>query len=331
MTTTTRRFQLRRIVVLATAGAVLVGATACGSDSTEVPLNAIAVVGKQSVTKAELDRIFDQTRENSKQSRGSFPKPGTPQYLQIREQLIQFLVRRAQFAAEADKRGIEISEKQVDERRKGLIQQFYGGKTQLYLENLERNGLSDDQTRADIKAGLIQEALLQGVNKGIEVSEAEARKHYRKNKQQFAEPDRRDIRQIVFRKEQEALARRVAAQLREGANFARLARRYSLDSATKEKGGRVEISKGQLPPLDAVVFSIATNKISDPVRTPFGWQVIEALGPVQPGLTPPYEGIKDEVRADLLQRKRNAAGSKYILKLVRNHDIKYQSGFAPRQ
>jgi foldase protein PrsA len=328
---TLTRLHLRRIVVLATAAAMLAVATACGSDSGDVPQNSVAVVGKQSVTKAELEQILDQTRTNSRQSRRPFPKPGTPQYLQIREQLIQFLVRRAQFAAEADKRGIEISEEQVDERRKGLIQQFFAGKPELYEKNLEKNGVNDEQTRDDIRASLIQEALLRDVNEGIEVSEAEVRKHYGKNKERFAEPDRRDIRQIVFRKEQGELARSVAAQLRAGANFAQLARRYSQDPASKQNGGRLEISKGQIASLDVVAFSIATHKISDPVRTPLGWNVIEASGPVRVGTTPPYKQVKDEVRADLLQRKRNAASSKYVLKLVRNHAVKYQNGFAPRQ
>lgn len=246
MTTSTRRFQLPRIVVFATAAAVLVVATACGGDSGEVPLNGIAVVGKQSVTKGELDRLLDQTRANSKQSRRQFPKPGTRLYVQIREQLLQFLVRRAQFAEEAHRRGIEISDEQVEQQRQGLIQQFFGGNAELYARNLEKNGVSDEQTRADIRASLIKEALLRDVNKGIEVSEAEVRKHYRKNKRQFADPDRRS-------------------------------------------------------------------------------------GPAQPGKTPTYKEVREEVREDLLRRKRSAASSKYVLKLVRDHDVKYQSGFAPRQ
>jgi hypothetical protein len=222
----------RRILILPIAAIALVVAAACGSDSGDVPLSAIAVVGGQTVMKAELDRILDETRANSKQSRRPFPKPGTQQYAQIREQLVQFLVRRAQFAEAADERGIEISDELVEQRRNGVIQQFFGGQGELYEKHLEKNGLTDEQTRADIKASLIQEALLRDVNNGIEVSEAEARKHYRKNKRQFAKS---------------------------------------------------------------------------------------------------YKQVREAVREDLLQRKRNAASSKYVDRLVRDHDVKYQNGFAPRQ
>jgi parvulin-like peptidyl-prolyl isomerase len=328
-TTDNRLSRLQRILILPIAATVLLAGAACGGDSSAVPASAIAVVGKQTVTKAELDRLLDQTRASSERSRSPFPKPGTGQYQQIRDQLVQFLVRRAQLAAEADARGIGISDEHVEQRRAWLVRQYFGGNEKLYEERLEENGSTEEQMRAELKAALIEEALLKDVGKEIEVSDAEMRKHYGKNKGEYAIPAKREIRQILLKKEQGALADRLARQLRAGASFERLARRYSQDPRSNA-ASRQEISKGETgEAFDRVVFSIATHKISDPIQTSFGWHVIEALGPVQPPRTPRYEHVKTAIREDLLQAKRGKANEAYVQRIVRKHSVDYQAGFAP--
>ena len=153
-----------------------------------MPTNAIAVVGEETVSKAELDRLFDRARVNSTQSGRPFPKPGSAQYVQIREQLVQFLVRRAQLAQEAQERGIEFSDEELEQRHKGLVQQYYGGNRELYDKQLEKNGLTDEQARDDLEAALIQEALVEDVGKQVKVSEAELRRHYAKNRRKYKRP-----------------------------------------------------------------------------------------------------------------------------------------------
>jgi hypothetical protein len=222
---------VRRIFIIPVVAAVLFASVACGGESGDVPSDAVAVVGGQTVAKADLERLLDQARANSRESRRPFPKPGTPQYVQIHDQLVQFLVRRAQLAQEAEERGIEVSDEQVERRRKDLVQRFFGGNDELYDKHLEKTGVTEEQLRADIKASMIQEALFKEVAKGIKVSEAELRKHYRKNK-----------------------------------------RKYSA----------------------------------------------------------PYEQVKASVREDLLQRKRGVATAKYVQRLARSQDVKYQQGFGPR-
>lgn len=316
--------------VVALAAALLLFAVACGGDSSKVPSDAVAVVGgEQAVAKGDLDRLFDQARANSRASRHPFPKPGSPQYSQMRAQLVQFLVRRAQFAAEADARGIEISDEQVERRRGELVERYFGGSEKLYAKQLEKSGVTDEQTRADLKATLIEEALLGEVGKDVKVSEAELRRYYAKNKREYATPASREIRQILLKPEQGALARRLADELRSGASFVQLARRHSQDPRSKEGGGRLELPKGQSGALDKVVFSIPAHEISDPVRTPFGWHVIEALGPVQRAKARPYKQVRTAIREELLQAKRAEASAKYLERLARKHDIRYQVGFAP--
>jgi foldase protein PrsA len=325
---------LRRFLIFPVAAAtLLLAGVACGGgDDGDVPSNAIARVGDQTVTKAEFDRLLSQARVSYKDSNRKFPRSGTEEYAQLRDQIVKYLVLRAQYADEAEERGIEISDEQVDKRLNQLVQQYFDGNKKRYEQQLKSNGVTNDQVREDIKAQLVQEELFKDVTKDVKVSEAELQKYYRENKQQYSQPAQRDIRHILVKKNQRALAQSLAEQIRAGANFERLARRYSQDPGSKKVGGRLEISKGQtVPPFDKVAFSIPIKQVSDPVRTQFGWHVIEALTPVKAASTTPFKQVKQAIRQQLLQSKKSEASSKYVEKLEKSGDVKYQVGFAPRR
>jgi parvulin-like peptidyl-prolyl isomerase len=324
---------LRRYIILPVAAvALLLSAVACGGGgSDKVPSNAVAKVGDRTVTKADYDRLLNQARVNYRDNKRKFPEPGTEEYVQLRDQIIKYLVLRAQYADEADSRGIEISDDQVDKRLDQLIQQYFQGDKKKYEQQLKANGVSDEQVRSDIEAQLVQEELFKDVTKDVDVSEADLQKYYNQNRKQYSTPAKRDIRHILLKKNQKALAESLASQLRAGANFARLAKKYSQDPGSKKVGGRLEISKGQtVPPFDKVAFSIVTHRISDPVRTQYGWHVIEAVSPVKRAATTPFSQVKQAIRQQLLQSKKSEASTKYVQRLERS-DVSYQVGFAPRK
>ena len=321
---------MRHILILCIAATALLGATGCGS-SDGVPKDAVAVVGDETVTTAELNRLLAQSRANAKKSRRPFPKEGTPQYRQIRNYLVQYLVRRAQLAAAAEERDIEISDDEIEQRHKLLVGQYYGGSEKRYREGLAKQGISEEQARADLEASLIQQRLFKAVGKDVKVTDAEMRTYYEKNRLRYATAARREVRQIVVRKDQRALAERLVDQLRSGANFARLARRHSQDPRAKSSGGRIEIAKGDTSAeYERVVFSVPKGKVVGPVRTQFGWHIIEALGPVQRGKTWAYAQVKEQIRQELIQKKKSEAASNYIVKIAREEKVEYQAGYAPR-
>jgi parvulin-like peptidyl-prolyl isomerase len=323
------RTSVRHFFILCVAATALLGVAGCGG-SDGVPKDAVAVVGGETVTKEELDGLLAQARANIKASGRPFPKEGTPQYRQLRDQLIQHLIRRAQLAAAAEDRDIEISDEDVEQRRKLLVDQYYGGSEKRYREGLKKQGRSEEQARDDLEASLIQQELFSEVGNDVKVTDAEVRKQYEKNKRSYASPARREIRQILLGTDQRGLAERLANQLRSGANFAQLARRYSRDPRGKTSGGRLELAKGDADPaLERVVFSAPRRTIAGPVRSRFGWHVVEALGPVQRGRTWPFAQVKEQIRQELLQKKKSDAASNYLIQIARKKDVEYQSGYKP--
>jgi parvulin-like peptidyl-prolyl isomerase len=327
------RHLLRFIIVPVAAATLLFAAVACGGDGDgEVPSNAVARVGDQTVTKAQFDRLLNQARRSYKESNRKFPQSGTEEYAQLRDQIVKYLVLRAQYADEAEERGIEISDDQIDKRLDQLVQQYFQGNKKRYEQSLKQNGVTNEQVREDIEAQLVQEELFKEVTKNVKVSDAELQKYYRENKQQYSQPAQRDIRHILLKKNQRALAQSLAEQIRGGASFERLARRYSQDPGSKKVGGRLEISKGQtVPAFDKVAFSIPVKRVTNPVRTQYGWHVIEALTPVKAASTTPFKQVKEAIRQQLLQSKKSEASTKYIEKLEKSGEVEYQVGFAPRR
>jgi hypothetical protein len=103
-------------------------------------------------------------------------------------------------------------------------------------------------------------------------------------------PTRRDVRQILVKCPQptpcgaaKVVIDRLHAWLERGADFAALARRYSDDPSTRTHGGRALITRGEwVQPLDSTAFRLRTGAISRPMRTHFGWHVVQALSPPLP-------------------------------------------------
>jgi parvulin-like peptidyl-prolyl isomerase len=321
---------VRHIFILCLAATALLGVAGCGG-SDGVPKDAVAVVGDETISKEELNQLLAQARESAKKSGRPFPKEGTPQHRQFRDQLIKHLVGRAQLVAAAEERDIEISDEELEQRRKQLVEQYYGGSEKRYSEGLAKQGLSEEQARADLERTLVQQELFKKVGNDVKVTDAEVRKHYDKNKRRYATPARREIRQILLSTDQRSLAQSLATQLRSGANFAQLARRYSRDPRAASSAGRIEIARGDADPaFERAVFSAPRGRIAGPVRSRFGWHVIEALGPLQRGKTWSFAQVKEQIRQELLQKKKSDAASNYLVQIARKENVEYQSGYKPR-
>jgi peptidyl-prolyl cis-trans isomerase D len=136
----------------------------------------------------------------------------------------------------------------------------------------------------EVKAQYIQ-VPLPTEESGYEPAETEIDSLYETVKEKYTEPESRGIKVIAIEKKPtEADEQEVAERLREireeiaaGQDFADLAEEYSDDAMTAAKGGELGFfSKGtMLKEFDDAAFSLAIGEISDPVRTTFGYHLIQ--------------------------------------------------------
>jgi peptidyl-prolyl cis-trans isomerase C len=82
------------------------------------------------------------------------------------------------------------------------------------------------------------------------------------------------VRHILVKTREQA--EQLKAQLANGADFAKLAKQYSTCNSAKKGGELGEVKKGQLvKPIDSVVFSKAEKVIHGPIKSQFGFQLLE--------------------------------------------------------
>jgi parvulin-like peptidyl-prolyl isomerase len=273
---------------------------------------------------------MSQAKRSYKAQHRTFPQPGSPDYEALKNQALQFLVQRAEFAQKADEMGIKISDKKVDDRLNQIKKQYFGGNQKRYLQQLKQQGLTETQVRADIKSQLVSEELFKKVTTDVKVSDKDIEKYYKAHKSQYGQPESRDVRHILVSSKTQADS--LYAQIKGGADFAALAKKFSKDPGSKKLGGKLTVSKGQtVPPFDKVAFSLKKGEISQPVKTQYGYHIIQALSDVHPAKTTPLSQVKESIRQQLLQTKKNEAMTNWVngVKKDFKSKIKYQVGYKP--
>ncbi len=318
-----------RVGLLAALTLALLGA-GCGGGSDSVPADAVAVVDGEEVTKAELDALIEIARRSAAREKRDFPKAGTPEYKTIRDGYVQFLVQQQQLEQEADELELEVTDEQVDARFEQIKKQYFGGDEAKLREQLAAQGMTEQQVRADIRAQVVSERIFESVTKDVKVSDADVQSFYEKNAAQFSTPESREVRHILVKTK--VLADQLAAELKAGAAFAVLAKKHSTDTGSKATGGKLTITRGQtVAPFDKQAFALAKNEVSAPVKTEFGYHLIEPLSEVKKADKAPLKEVENDIRQQLLQTKKNEAMTKWVDDLKKEYEdkVSYATGFTP--
>jgi foldase protein PrsA len=316
----------RRLLV---AGCTLLALSGCGG-SERVPDDAIAVVDGRSVPTTDYRALLTQARLSYTTQKRDFPKAGSREYETLKSQIVRLLVQRAQFEQQAEKLEIEVTEKQVDARLEQIIGQYFGGDRAKYKAQVRAQGLSERQVRGEIRAQIVSEGLFESVTKDAKVDDAAIAKFYEENKAQYSQPESREVRHILVKSRQQALD--LAAQLKAGADFGELAEKFSQDTGSKANGGKLTVSKGQtVAPFDQTAFLLKNNDISGPVKTEFGYHLIQPLADAKPAKVTPLKEVKESIRQQLQQTKKNEAMTKWVDETGEEYSdrTRYRTGFAP--
>jgi parvulin-like peptidyl-prolyl isomerase len=323
--------QLRVFSVLVLSLLSVLVAAACGSgDGESVPNDAVAVVAGEEIPREQFDALLEQTKAGYKQQGRDVPKAGTPEYATLKTNIVQYLVQRAQFEEKAQELGITISDKQIDDELAKIKKDFFQGSDAKMQAQLKKQNITLDSLKRDIRAKLIQEELYKKVTGKVTVTDKETRDYYDQHQDLYGQPESRDVRHILV--EKEALANDLYAQLQDGASFAQLAKKHSKDPGSAAQGGKLTISKGQtVPEFDKLAFELKTGELGKPVKTQYGWHIIEALSAVKAAKTQPFGDVQAQIKAQLLETQKSDAMTKWVndVKKELGDKTDYQVGFEP--
>lgn len=155
---------------------------------------------------------------------------------------------------------------------------------------------------------LLMDSLLATEGKAATTDEA-MKKVYEDASKQITGEQEVHARHILVESEDDAKA--VAAELKKGADFAELAKKKSKDPGASDGGDLGFFTKDQMvPEFSAVAFALEPGKISDPVKSQFGWHIIK-VEEKRNRQAPAFEQVKAQIETYVTRK----AQADYVAKL----------------
>ena len=327
--------------------ALALGVSACGGG---LPGNSVATVGDQTIKRSTFDhwmRIItisqaSQTNPNAAktaavpdapdfekcvaQKKKTAPKPakGQPeptaaqfktqckqQYDQFKSEVLGFLIRSTWLDQEAQKQKVKVTDKEVQKQIDDIKKQQFTQKGS-YEKFLQTAGLTNEDVLFQQRVRELQNKITQKVTKGKDkVTDAQVADYYEKHKSQFATAERRNVR-IVLTKTKDK-AQQAKSALDSGQSWKSVAKKFSIDQASKNKGGELQggVAKGQQEKaLDTAIFAAKKGKLTGPVKTQFGWYVFE-VDKITKGKQQSLEESKANIKQQLASQQQNNALKKF--------------------
>lgn len=315
---------MRRSALLIVSFAIVaLLAVGCGGG---MPTGAIATVGSGVITKADFDLLVNRAKAEAKMTKQPFPALGSYAYDQYAAQAIDYLVGEKVVDQQATSWHIKITAAQVSDRIASLEKAYKT--TAAFDAALKEQGLTRAVLPTLIRDQLTSAAVYSRVTAGVKVSDAQALAYYNAHKSTFSQPEKRHLRQILVKTK--AQAEKVRALLLGGASWKAVAAKYSIDSATKKLGGDLgEVTPGEMvAAFNKAAFSLPADTISQPVKSPYGWHIIEVLS-ITKAKVETFTQEKAAVIQQLTSTKGQELAHNWLTKAEQAAHIRYASGYDP--
>jgi parvulin-like peptidyl-prolyl isomerase len=331
---------LRALLVVSSAAAIAVGCAGSG----DIPDDAICRVGDTTVSKDRQDQAFAAARSQAKARTGKAPKGDAAKELQ--RQVAAQLVTAAAWRSIAQDEDLDVTDKQVKAAEKELVKTGFGGDRDRYVAQLQVEGRTTAQARADLRDQLWIDAVRDHASDSAKVSASEARKWLEAHPGDFGgTPRTREVQHVLIRAggkseaKDDAAAKAFAERTRrelDGASeaeFAAIAKRFSDDPSYGPTGGTFTYEAGTIDPaFEKAAFELDEGELSGVVRTRLGWHVIVPRGAPSEADLPSLDEVADEVRAAALADEREAALAKLqhrVERVVKDADCR--AAYRPRR
>jgi foldase protein PrsA len=189
--------------------------------------------------------------------------------LQVLDSLIQAYWEQALAAKDR----MNVTKAELQKTLNHDKQQQFGGSETQFRNFLTQSGMTVQDVLFQVRIGLINSKLLHKAVKPVSQSEIAA--YYASHKSDFGTPESRDFRVILAKTSSSASASLSA--LKKHQSWTTVAKRYSIDPATKDKGGLLTgITRGQEDQaLEKAAFSAPVGKLVGPIKSPFGYYVVQ--------------------------------------------------------
>jgi peptidyl-prolyl cis-trans isomerase C len=292
------------------------------------------------VRRSQVDEAFVQFKANLTARGQPFPEERREQVeTQLLDRLVvtKLLVNRA--TDEDRARAKTLAEKFEGDTRK------QAGSDDSFERQLLAMGFSAAQFREQVvERAICEEVVERELKAKVSITDEQAKKFYDENGDQFERPEMVRASHILIstrdavsgqeanaekKKEKKAQTEKILERARKGEDFAALAKEFSEDPGSKDKGGEYTFPRGQMvPEFETAAFGLKTNEISDIVTTQFGYHIIK-LSEKMPAQKVEYASTEKELKEHLAKQEVQKQLPPFLEKLKTEANLEYLHGAKP--
>lgn len=279
------------------------------------------------ISSKQLDEAFLNFR-TAAASRGQPPPPEdkrleTEKKLLERLVVVEVLKRKAE--AEDKAKGKATADKMIAD----FIKQ--AGSDDGFKRQVQAMGMTPESfTTQFIDRAIVEEVVNREVREKIPVTPQQVQKYYDENPKRFEQPEAVRAAHILLatrnlatnaelapeqQKAQLDLANALLKRARAGEDFSKLAKEFSQDPGSKDRGGEYTFPRGQMAmEFETAAFGMRAGQISDVVTTKFGYHVIKVLERITANKVE-FGKVKDRIREALQQEEADKRLPAYLEKV----------------
>jgi len=269
------------------------------------------VVNNEIITYGEIDRMLSPAYEKYKTL---YQGDELAKKLEeARQNIIAQLIEDRLILGEAKKKNVEVDDREVDSKIAETEKRF--ASKEGFDQALAAQHVTLKELRTRYKEQIMTRRMIdQKVGGTIMVSPSEINKYYEEHVNEFREPEEIKLRMILVRPKEGLeglkaldLVNEIKRRLREGGDFAALARTYS-EGPNAEDGGLMGYVKREdlHPEIDKAIAVLKDQETSDVVQTSLGWQFFRVEEKKHPKTIPLSEArqmIEEKLFADKAKDK----------------------------
>ncbi len=207
----------------------------------------------------------------------------------------------------------EVTDKELKEAYDATASQFGDN----FAQALDENGLTEQGFKDSLRIQLLQEKAL----KDKAIKEEDVKKHYEQMKTEL------NGRHILVADEK--TAKEAIEKIKGGASFADVAKEYSTDTSSAEKGGELGwFSVGMMvDEFNDAAYALEVNTLSEPVQSSFGYHVIEITDKRDVKDIGKFEDEEENIRATMLGKLKTTGEDQLLIKdiiakMAKDADVK---------
>jgi len=305
----------------------------------------VVSVNGEEITEGQVARAIDVYVRRAGAQLSSLPPNILEQVKkQARQQIVNNLVAETLLDQQVKAANIAVTDEQVTD---AIATQGARRNPPITVDQFKQmvvaQGGSFDEVLAQYKVNMARQQYLEAQWAGkIDVNDAMAQTYYDEHPDEYKVKEQIQASHILIKTDvadandpnavkatAKAEAEQLLAQLKDGADFAELAKTHS-DCPSASRGGDLGLfGRGQMvPPFEQAAFALQPGEMSGVVETQFGYHIIKVTDKKEAGTTP-FEEAKVQILTNLANQKKSQFVNEMIESLKAKATIVHADNAAP--